>query len=56
MQKLLLLALPVVLVVLPLRAARTRNPLRAFKRLLLGALLLDLAYALALQVLHPQLG
>ena len=54
MEKLILLAGLVGALAMPALAARARNPRRALKRLLLGTLLFNLGYAMALRWLYPR--
>jgi len=54
MEKLILLAGLVGPVAVPAIAAHARNPRRALKRLLLGTLLFNASYLVALRWLYPR--
>ena len=56
MTKLLLLSVLIALVVVPVWAARDFNGPRGLKRAIFWVLAFNLAYALALQFIYPQLA
>ncbi len=56
MAKLILLSVLFMTVTLPILAARERHPARAVRRVILYAVLFNLAYAFGVLVIIPRIG
>lgn len=56
MSKLLLMSIIIGLVLVPLWAARQRHPVRGFRQMLLGLVVLHLGFTFLVKVVLPRLG